>query len=107
MPLDIENFKKEYEKGVQSKANGQITDKKIANNVVGFKPGERDYKEVINDIKLAGQKFAEAGKLADAEAIVNNRLGKNDVGAQRTLDMCTQENVQMLETILLELNKIK
>ena len=45
-------------------------------------------------------------KLNDATAIVNNRLGKDDNGIQRTLDNCTQENVQMLETIILELKKL-
>lgn len=106
MPLDIDVFRKEYEKGIKVKGKDKVTDEKIVNNVTGFKQSERDYKEVVAEIKKKGQELAKVDKLNDASAIVNNRLGKNDNGVQRTLDECTQENVQMLETILMELHKL-
>ena len=107
MKLDIDNFMEEYRKGVESKSNGNFTNEKINNNVTGFKTEDRDYKEAIAEIKALGQELAKAGKLNDATAIVNNRLGKDDNGVQRTLDGCTQENIQMLETIIFEIKKIK
>lgn len=107
IPMDIEVFKAEYVKGVKEKGKNSVIDEKIENNVVGFKPQERGYKEVIAEIKKLGQEAAKRGKLNDATAIVNNRLGKDDNGVQRTLDDCTQENIQMLETIILELKKIQ
>ena len=107
MPLDINKFREEFAKGVKEKAGDKITTEKINNNVVGFSKEERNYKEVVAEIKALGRELAELEKLNDATAIVNNRLGKDDNGIQRTLDSMTQENIQMLETIVLELNKIK
>lgn len=106
MPLDIDNFKKEYEKGVKEKAGDKTTTEKISNNVVGFKSESRNYLEVVKEIKALGQSLAAQGKLNNATAIVNNRLGKDDNGLQRTLDIMTQENVEMLETIVMELKKL-
>ena len=107
MPLDINVFMDEFKKGVEEKAGSAITTQKISNNVTGFKSQDRDYREVVAEIKQLGQKFAEKGLLNDATAIVNNRLGKDDNGLQRTLDGCTQENIQMLETIILDLRKLE
>ena len=106
MPLDIEKFKEEFKKGVFEKAGNNVTTEKINNNVVGFKAEDRNYKDVIREIKELGQKLTMENKLNDATAIVNNRLGKDDNGMQRTLDSMTQENIQMLETIVLELKKL-
>ena len=107
MKLDIDKFMEEYKKGIEIKSEGNYTDVKISNNVTGFKSEDRDYKKIVKEIKLLGQELAKVGKLNDATAIVNNRLGKDDNGIQRTLDTCTQENVQMLETILFEIKKLK
>ena len=106
IPMDIDKFNEEFKKGADAKAGGKATSQKINNNVTGFKQTERDYKEVVKEIKELGQSLAMQNKLNDATAIVNNRLGKDDNGIQRTLDNCTQENVQMLETIILELKKL-
>lgn len=106
MPLDIDKFKEEYDKGVKEKAGENITTEKIQNNVVGFKTESRDYKDIVKEIKELGQSLAANGKLTNATAIVNNRLGKDDNGIQRTLDTMTQENAEMLETIVLELKKL-
>ena len=106
IPMDIDKFNEEFKKGADAKAGGKATSEKINNNVTSFKQTERDYKEVVNEIKELGQSLAMRNKLNDATAIVNNRLGKDDNGIQRTLDNCTQENVQMLETIILELKKL-
>ena len=106
VPMDIDKFNEEFKKGADAKAGGKATSEKINNNVTSFKQTERDYKEVVKEIKELGQSLAMRNKLNDATAIVNNRLGKDDNGIQRTLDNCTQENVQMLETIILELKKL-
>lgn len=106
IPMDIDKFNEEFKKGADAKAGGKATSEKINNNVTSFKQTERDYKEVVKEIKELGQSLAMLNKLNDATAIVNNRLGKDDNGIQRTLDNCTQENVQMLETIILELKKL-
>lgn len=106
IPMDIDKFNEEFKKGADAKAGGKATSEKINNNVTSFKQTERDYKEVVKEIKELGQSLAMRNKLNDATAIVNNRLGKDDNGIQRTLDNCTQENVQMLETIILELKKL-
>ena len=106
IPMDIDKFNEEFKKGADAKAGGKATSQKINNNVTGFKQTERDYKEVVKEIKELGQSLATQNKLNDATAIVNNRLGKDDNGIQRTLDNCTQENIQMLETIILELKKL-
>lgn len=104
--MDIDKFMEEFKKGADEKAGGKAVNVKINNNVTGFKSSERDYKTVVAEIKSLGQEFAKKNMLNDATAIVNNRLGKDDNGVQRTLDNCTQENVQMLETIILELKKL-
>lgn len=106
LPMDVKTFMKEYEKGVAEKAGDKITTEKIANNVTGFKAPDREYSVVIAEIKKIGQGLANAGKLNEATAIINNRLGQDSNGIQRTLDDCTQENIQMLETALLELTKL-
>lgn len=106
IPMDIDKFNEEFKKGADAKAGGKATSEKINNNVTSFKQTERDYKEVVKEIKELGQSLAMRNKLNDATAIVNNKLGKDDNGIQRTLDNCTQENVQMLETIILELKKL-
>ena len=97
-PFDHHNLKE--------KAGDKTTTEKISNNVVGFKSESRNYLEVVQEIKALGQSLAAQGKLNNATAIVNNRLGKDDNGLQRTLDIMTQENVEMLETIILELKKL-
>lgn len=105
--MNIDTFIEEFKKGADMTAGGKAVDKKVANNVVGFKSEERDYKEVVAEIKSLGQSLAQLGKLNDATVIVNNKLGKDDNGIQRTLDIMTQENIQMLETLVLELKKLQ
>ena len=106
LPLDINIFMKEYKKGIAEKAGANMTDKKINNNVVGFKEDDKDYKILVKEVKELGQNLAKAGKLNDATAVVNNKLGKDDNGIQRTLDVMTQENTEMLKTIIMELKKL-
>lgn len=106
LPMDVNVFMDEYRKGIDKKSNGKAVEKKVSNNVVGFKSEERDYKVIVEEIKALGQKLATEGKLVNAEAVVNNRLGRNDEGGQRTLDEVTQANVEMLETIILDLKKL-
>lgn len=106
LPLDVEKFKEEFDKGVKEKANGTVIDTKVETTVVQFRQEDRDYKVVVNEIKEMGKKLVEAGKGNEAFAIVNNRLGQDSNNVQRTLDNVTQENIQMLETILLEIKKL-
>lgn len=106
IPLNIEKFREEFDKGVKEKANGNVIDTKIETTVIQYKQKERNYKEVVAEIKEIGKKLVEAGKGNEAFAIVNNRLGQDSNNVQRTLDNVTQENIQMLETILLEINKL-
>lgn len=106
MLMDAEKFKEEFEKGVKEKAGDSLTTSKITNNVSGFKREQRDYKEVIREVKELGRIATDNGKSNDAVAIVNNRLGKDDNGFQRTLDQCTQENIEMLEAVSMELKKL-
>jgi len=106
MKLDIDNFQKEFVKGVEEKAQGEITNEKIQTTVTEFKAKERDYKELVTEIRNLGKQLVEKGLGNDATAIVNNRLGQDSNNVQRTLDVCTQENAQMLETIVMELKKL-
>lgn len=108
MNLDINMFKEELQKGIEQKAGGMITNERKETTVVNFKQKERDYKEVILEIKELGKKFMkeDEAKGKEAVAIMNNRLGKDDNGIQRTLDQCTQENIEMLETALNELKEL-
>lgn len=109
MPLDIENFRVEFEKGVIEKANGQITEEKVQTTVTNFKQEEKKYEELVAEIKTLGKEFMEVSKEKATEAvtIVNNRLGQDSNGVQRTLEQCTQENAQMLEAIIFDLKKLK
>ena len=106
IPLNIEKFKEEFARGVQVKGNGDVTNEKIKNTVVEFTSKERDYKEVVKEIKDLGKQLVDSGKNVDAIAIVNNRLGKDDNGVQRTLEQCSQANLQMLEVIVEDLKKL-
>ena len=106
MPLDAETFKEEFAKGIQEKGKGAITNEKVKNTVVEFTTKERDYKEIIQEIKSLGKQLIDSGKNVDALAIVNNRLGKDDNGVQRTLEQCSQSNAQMLEVIVEDLKKL-
>ena len=106
MPLNIEKFKEEFKRGVQVKGNGDVINEKVKNTVVEFTSKERDYKEVVKEIKDLGKQLVDSGKNVDAIAIVNNRLGKDDNGVQRTLEQCSQANLQMLEVIVEDLKKL-
>lgn len=106
MPLDIDKFKEEFAKGVQVKGKGAVTNEKVKNTVAEFKINERDYKEVVKEIKDLGKQLVDSGKNVDAVTIVNNRLGKDDNGVQRTLEMVSQANIQMLEVIVEDLKKL-
>ncbi len=106
MPLDINLFLDEFKKGVEEKAEGFITEDKAETTVISFKKEERDYKEVVEEIKNIGKRLVEDKKGNEAFSIVNNILGKDDNNIQRTLDDCTQNNIEALEAILNELNKI-
>ncbi|HAU85138.1 MAG TPA: hypothetical protein DCW90_06445 [Lachnospiraceae bacterium] len=106
MPLDGDKFREEFAKGVHEKAKGSVTDEKVKSTVTEFRSEERDYKEVIAEIKELGKELVNTGKNKDAVAIVNNRLGQDNNGVQRTLDVMTQKNVQMLEAIVLDLKKL-
>lgn len=106
LPLEAEKFKEEFEKGVKEKAGEFITDKKIETTVIQYKPKEKDYKELVAEIKDLGKKLVDEGKGNEAFTIVNNRLGQDSNGVQRTLDEMTQENSQMLETILFDLKSL-
>ncbi len=61
---------------------------------------------MIAEIRDLGKQLVNKGLGNDATAIVNNRLGQDNNNVQRTLDTCTQENAQMLETIVMELKKL-
>jgi len=106
IPMDIDIFKEEFGKGIKDKGGDSITNEKIKTTVTESKEKERPYKEVIEEIKFIGKQLIDNGKGNDATTIVNNRLGQDSNGIQRTLDICTQENIQMLETIVLDLKKI-
>lgn len=106
MPLDIDLFLTEFKKGAEEKAKGFITKEKVETTAINFKKKERNYKEVVEEIKATGKKLIEKNRNNEAFAIVNNILGKDDNNVQRTLDDCTQNNIEALETILNELNKI-
>lgn len=106
MPLDIDIFMEEFKKGVLEKAQGEVTDDKINTTVIQSAQQERNYKDIVNEIKALGKSLTDIGKQKDAVAIVNNRLGQDNNNVQRTLDQMTQENAQMLETIVMELKNL-
>ena len=106
MPLNADLFKEEFKKGIEKKSNGNTTDEKKNTTVVGFKKKSRDYKEIVKEIRELGRTLTDMDKGQDAVAIVNNRLGMDSNGIQRTLDVCTQENEEMLEMIVIDLKKL-
>ncbi len=106
LPLDIEKFKEEFNKGVLEKGGDMVTNEKAKTTVIEHKDAERDYKEVVVEIKDLGRQLVDIDKGAEATAIVNNRLGQDNNGIQRTLDQMTQENIQMLETVVFDLKKL-
>ena len=107
MPLNIDNFLVEFEKGVLEKSNGNITSERSKTTVVEFKEDSVDYRELVKEIKELGQRIISTDKEKGKEAVVyiNNILGKDDNNVQRTLDICTQENEEMLKVILEGLKK--
>lgn len=109
LPLDINTFKAEFVKGVEEKAEGQLTNEKTETTVTNFSAKERPYEEIVAEIKALGKELMEISKEKATEAVtvVNNRLGLDNNGVQRTLEQCTQQNAQMLETIVFELKKLK
>ncbi len=106
LPLNIEKFKEEFEKGVKEKAGKFITTEKIQTTVVQHKENEREFTEIIEEIKALGKQLVDNQKGNEAFAIVNNRLGQDSNGVQRTLDQMTQENAQMLEMVVFDLKKL-
>lgn len=106
LPLDIERFKQEFAKGVEEKAGEYITNEKVNTTVVEAKKKSKDYKELVAEIKALGKSLQENGKGKEAIQVVNLALGQDDNGIQRTLDMMTKDNVELLEVVLLELNKL-
>lgn len=106
MNLNADKFKEELRKGIEEKAKGQVTNEKKETTVVGFKKESRDYKELVQEIKDLGRVLTDNGKGQDALAIVNNRLGQDGNGRQRSLDICTQENEEVLLMILDELKRL-
>lgn len=106
MSLEVEKFREEFVKGVEEKAQGAITYEKIQTTANEFKAKERNYKEIITEIRDLGKQLVDKGFGNNATAIVNNKLGQDSNNVQRTLDVCTQENSQMLEMIVSELKKL-
>ena len=106
LPLDSEKFKEEFVKGIMEKSNGTAVDERVKTTITEYKGEERDYKEVVKEIKELGTKAKEKKMSKEAIALINNMLGTDDAGNQRTLDMMTKENVQMLEVAKAELEKL-
>lgn len=106
MKLDSELFKEEFIKGIKSKSNGEVINERTVTTVVEMANKERDYKELIEEIKSLGNALQEQGKGKEAIQIVNSLLGQDDNGIQRTLDIMTQDNIQVLEVILMDLKKL-
>lgn len=106
IPMDSEIFKKEFINGIEKKSNGTATNERIKSTVNEYKAEERDYKVVVAEIKELGNKAKEVGKMKEALEIVNLGLGTNDDNSQRTLDMASQVNIQMLEVIKDKLEKL-
>lgn len=105
LPLDVEIFKEEFYKGIDIKSNGKATTKRNKTTISEYKKSERDYKEVVEEIKKLGTIAKEKGEFIQAVELINNSLGQDDLG-QRTLDKCTQANIQVLEVIKRELEEL-
>lgn len=108
MPLDIDKFKEEFAKGVALKGGEMVTEDRVTNTVTGFKKDVRSYTEVVDSISKIGKELMEISEAKGNEAMVllNNRLGTDKNDKQQTLKGCTQENLEMLETIEMELKKL-
>lgn len=106
LPLNIETFKEEFAKGVIEKAGDCITHSKVITTVVEAKTKSKDYAELVVEIKSLGKTLQDAGKGKEAIQVVNLALGQDDNGIQRTLDMMTKDNIELLEVVLMELGKL-
>ena len=106
IPLSAEVFKEEFAKGIEKKSKGNFTTEKKDTTVVASKEKERDYKVVVKEIQELGKKAKEKGILKEALDIVNKGLGTDEQNVQRTLDVVTQSNIEMLEVVKSQLEKL-
>lgn len=106
LPLDADIFAEEYKKGIEQKAKAETTTEAKKSTVVSHKKADRDYKVVVKEIQELGKKAKEKGILKEALDIVNKGLGTDEQNVQRTLDVVTQSNIEMLEVVKSQLEKL-
>lgn len=104
---DVATLRAELDKGILEKAGKLVTKDKLKTTVVETKGEERDYKEVIEEIKTLGKSLSLAGYGKEAIEITNNGLGTGNEGVQRTLSEMTQLNYQVLIKILSDLKELE
>lgn len=99
----------ELKKGILEKGGEMITDKRTETTVIQTLEQERDYKEVVAEIKELGAKLAQIDNETAKAAIeiTNNGLGTDNDGAQRKLNDMTQLNYQILIKILADLKDLE
>lgn len=101
------NLKDLLIKGILEKGGDMITEDRAKTTVVQGNYEERDYREVISSINALGQELVNLNKSAQAMEIVNNGLGTDSNGVQRTLASMTQLNYQVLIKIETDLKALK
>ena len=106
MHLSAETFKEEFAKGIEKKSKGNFTTEKKDTTVVAAKEKEIDYKILVKDIKELGTVAKNKNMTKEAIATLNNILGVDDSGIQRTLEQMTQLNVELLKVAKSELENL-
>ena len=106
IPLSAETFKEEFAKGIEKKSKGNFTTEKKDTTVVAAKEKEIDYKILVKDIKELGTVAKNKNMTKEAIATLNNILGVDDSGIQRTLEQMTQLNVELLKVAKSELENL-
>lgn len=111
--VSIENEGKELlealRNGIVEKGGELITEERANTTAIQKESSERDYLEVITEIKKLGMELSQKDREVAKAAmeITNNALGTNDDGVQRKLDEMTQLNYQVLIKILADLTDLK
>jgi len=106
MLFDAKLLRELFEAGVEEKVDKEfLAESGEVNKNVAFRP-DRSFEEVINDIKELGNSLTKKGLGDKAMAIVNEELGLDENGQQRTLADATERMIPALEDILIKMKEL-
>lgn len=102
VPFNASKFKEEFSKGIERRVDKKMLVNNIdKKNVVSDAP--KSFTDVMNEIMAVGGRLSTLGKVVEANMIINQELGSNEEGRQRTLNECNESHINVLEVILTNL----